>query len=135
MIQSKKEAIAILNDTSRAALDREKAIHVFQEQTLDQVELDAIINALSDNAAGVRWAAGALLAAHGRAVLPAVLRALMQPDCNSLLRTSIHHILHDNASADVSAEAKELLEALAGPASDVAAMGVASKWLQRLNEA
>ena len=132
MIQSKQEAVTILNDSSRATFDREKAIHFLKEQTLSQVEMDALVNALSDDEVGVRWAASVALAAHGRSVLPTILHALVQSNCNSLLCASVHHILHDNATSDLRVEAKELLQALKGPASDVAAMDVAFKWLQQI---
>jgi hypothetical protein len=39
---------------------------------------------------------------------------------------------HDNVTSELGVEAEELLEALKGPASDVAAMDVASKWLRKL---
>lgn len=134
-MQSKQELVAIVNDTARPILEREKAIHALQGQSLGPTEIDALINALSDNAVGVRWAAGVALAARGRSVLPAVLHALIQPTCNSLLCASVHHILHDNASPELRTEAAELLDALEGPAPDVTAMDVAAQWLQQIDNA
>lgn len=134
MIQSRQESVAILNDTTRSTTEREKAIHALQDSQLEPEELEVLIRALSDDAVGVRWAAGAALAYRGPFVLPAVLLALAQPDSNTLLRASAHHVLHDNASAEVRKQAEDLLTALRGPASDVASMNEATKWLHQLNQ-
>lgn len=135
MIESKAQAMTILQDTSQSMLDREHAIHYLRERTLEPNEIEALVVALQDEISGVRWAAGTVLAAHGKAVLPALLRALSQAQGDTLLRASAHHVLHDNVNPEVRHASKALLQALRGPGADVATIQEAGQWLQQLTAA
>ena len=66
MIQSKEEALAIMHDLYRNTWEREEAIHYLRKQTLNEHEIEALVEQLRDTAAGVRWAAGSALAAAGQ---------------------------------------------------------------------
>lgn len=132
MIASRTDALARITDTNRSVSEREEAIHFLRNQEPTEEEIKLLVSILDDDAPGVRWAAGSALAALGTRALPPLLRALFEPESNSLLRASIHHVLHDNEHPTVRKRAEPLLKVLSGPGSDVAAMEEARRWLQEL---
>lgn len=132
MIQTKEEALTIMNDLNRGPLEREEAIHFFRKKTLNTPEIEALVNLLQDSAAGVRWAAGEILALAGRDALIPLLRALTSSHVNSLLLASTHHVLQDTVDVHTRKEAKPMLDAIQGPGADVAAMTIARDWLSKL---
>ncbi|MFN8440180.1 MAG: hypothetical protein U0175_05390 [Caldilineaceae bacterium] len=135
MIQSKEEALAIMHDLYRNTWEREEAIHYLRKQTLNEHEIEALVEQLRDTAAGVRWAAGSALAAAGQIAIVPLLRALTGSNVNSLLLASAHHVLHDTIDVDARKQAEPLLDAIRGPGADVAAMTEAAHWLSRLEAA
>ena len=132
MITSKTDAVTCITDTRRAVQEREEAIHFLHNHALTADEIDLLGSVLGDDQPGVRWAAGSALAACGERAVPTLLRAVLAPSSNSLVRASVHHALHDNAQLAVRKRAEPLLKVLSGPGADVAAMEEAQHWLLQL---
>lgn len=131
--QTTVQAIAILDDPSRSILEREKAIEVLHLNP-SPASIQALVQALEDDAFGIRWTAAAALATMGEAVVPPLLRALIEHGRNCQLRESAYHVLHYNTHRRVRQECVELMQALKGPASDIAVIGAAANLLHKLGK-
>ena len=127
------QAIEMLNDYSESVLEREKAIEVLRLDP-SPAGIEALVRALEDDVFGIRWTAAAALATLGEAALPPLLRTLVEHARNSQLRESAYHILHYNTHRCVRRECTELMQALKGPASDIAVIGAASALLHKMGQ-
>ena len=131
MIQTVEEAITVLEQPIGASIAREDAIHFLRNHPSDE-GAERLVAALSDDDAGVRWAAAQALIDYGEQALRPLLRALTQRAGDYNLREGAHHVLHENPNAAIRQQAAELIKALRGPGADVATMQVASKLSLRL---
>jgi HEAT repeat protein len=130
MIESTVQAIALLQNDILSELEREDAIHYLRDHPSPEA-IEALVTALDDDDAGVRWSAGAALATLGEAALPTLLEALSKsPDVR--LMEAARHVLHYNTSAKVRDETQELMRALKGPEAALATEVAARKLLWEL---
>ncbi|HSD85782.1 MAG TPA: HEAT repeat domain-containing protein [Anaerolineae bacterium] len=127
---SSAQALAILDDYREAAEVREAAIRYLADRATPAV-IAHLVRALQDDDFGVRWEAANRLAQLGEPALLEVLKALTDPQRvdDPRLRDSAYHILHvTHAKMTVSTD--KLLEALKGPAAEIASL-VAAYWVLR----
>jgi HEAT repeat protein len=130
MINSTQEAIALLENTRLSEHEREGSVHYLRDHPSPEGD-EALIAALDDDDAGVRWAAGAALAELGDDAFPALLNKLAHKSNDTWLREGARHVIHYNSSSRVRAESGELMRALKGPAADIASMEAAYKLLRQ----
>lgn len=126
MFESTAQAIAALQNTRLPESQRVDAAH-FLEAGPTSESITALVDALSDNDHGVRWAAGAALAHIGEPAMPALLNALVAPDISKALRDGAHHVLAENSSPRVRELSVPLIKALKGPQAGIATMQEALK--------
>lgn len=77
----------------------------------DPLSAAALVGALEDKDAGIRWLAATGLATIGAAALPPLFSALIQRTKSQHLREGAHHVCHDLAGRG-SGPAKKVLQAL-----------------------
>ncbi len=130
MIDSTAEAIALLQNTSLSEQEREHAVHFLRDHPTPE-GIEALVTALEDDDAGVRWSAGAALAQLGDAAFPALLEKLAHKSNDTWLREAAHHVIHDNSSPRVRDESGDLMRALQGPGADIASMEAAYNLLRK----
>lgn len=126
MIQSTEQAISTMQNTRLSEKDREEGIHYLRDNS-SPAGIDALVAALRDDDHGVRFAAANALAFLGDSAMPALLKALAQPDCDSLLRNGAYIVLNENTSPRVRQSSGELLKALKGPQAAIATMEASVK--------
>lgn len=126
MIQSTQQAIAALQNTRLSEAEREQGIHYLRDNRSSE-GIEALVAALQDADAGIRFAAGNALAGLGDAAMPALLQALAQPGNDILLRSGAHRVISENVSARVREQGQGLLKALKGPQAGIASMEAAIK--------
>ncbi len=129
MFQSVSEACEQVHNASLGVLQREDAVHYLGRNPTPEA-IDCLVQALTADDFGVRWAAAVALAEQGDRALEPVLRALTQNSGNRALREGVYHIIYYNRDPAVRRRCEKLLNALKGPAADVAAMQVAYELLQ-----
>ena len=134
MITSQAQALDLLDDGRERAALREAAIRYLKAYPTSTV-IARLVQALQDDDVGVRWEASTVLAQLGEIALPEVLRALTDPKRvgDPRLRDSAYHILHSN-QAVVPVRIIDLLEALRGPAADIASLVEANRVLRELRQ-
>jgi len=132
MIQSMEEAVQLLEDTHRAAEDRERAIHYIAANEAGPAEIAVLVTTLDDHDTGIRFAAGSALARCGKMALKPMAEAVALPGASVMTRQGVHHALKDNVNGEVQRTAADLIKALEGPGSDVAAMQAAISLLGKL---
>lgn len=128
MATTTEEAIATLQNDSLSSNKRETAIHYLQHNPTEE-GMKALVAALRDRDAGVRWAASTALASLGDQALPALLRAIASTDNDPMLRDGAHHALAHNSSRAIRAKTLELQKALVGPGAQLVSMEEAAKLL------
>ena len=128
VIESTEQAVSLLKNERLDEMAREEGVHYLLEYPSEEGTL-ALVEALQDSDAGVRWSAGAALAQLGDRALVPILEALVKPTSDILLREGTRHVLHYSSSAKVRAETADLMQALKGPGADVTSMEAAGKLL------
>jgi len=126
MIQTTEQAIAVIQNTRLSEAEREEGIH-FVRETPSAQGIDALVDALRDNDHGVRFAAAHALAHVGDAAMPALLRALAQPDTDVVLRKGATIVISESTSLKVRQQGQALLSALKGSQAGIATMEAATK--------
>ena len=132
-ITSETQALDILDDLRQAHLQREAAARHLAEHPTPRA-IARLVRALQDDDFGVRWDAAVALARLGNLALPELLRALTDPSRvgDPRLREGVYHALHYNQSPHLPVPVRPLMEALRGPAADIASMDEASRLLQQI---
>ena len=126
MIQTTEQAIAVIQNARLSEAEREEGIHFVREAPSAQ-GIDVLIEALRDNDHGVRFAAAHALAHVGDAAMPALLRALAQPDTDVVLRKGATIVISESTSPKVRQQGQALLNALKGSQAGIATMEAATK--------
>lgn len=125
-IESVKQAMDILGDTSYSEFEREEAVRFIQEHPSDE-GIEGLIAGLDDDDYGVHWACSTAIAELGELAFPAYLEALMKPEHSSRLRDSARHIVHYNSSPRVQVDGQKLLSAVKGPSPALSTIEAAYK--------
>lgn len=125
------EAITITDDLTRSTLEREEAIHYLAENPTSE-GVQHLVDAMEDEQFSIRWAAARALTYTGRAALAPVLRKLIAKGSSASLREVAHHALHKNVDPQVRASSRPVLEAMKGPAADLATPQAAYQLLREL---
>ncbi len=126
-----EQTLAVVADTKRSATDREQAIHSLKDSPTPEV-IDALINALDDNADGVRWAASSVLIEFGDAALQPLLQALIDRHDSVYLRRGAYRVFHDTKSFKVQQATVGVVKALTGPASESTTTDAAAQAMLKL---
>jgi len=126
-----QEALAVLDDTTRPAMEREQAAHKLAE-TPSPAVAERLVAALEDEESGVRWAAAAALIDCGDAALTPLLHALVSQADSTWLREGAHHVFSNTRSLKVQQATADVVKALKGPASGVATTEAAVRALMAL---
>jgi len=132
-ITSEAQALEILDDTGQDMLQREAAARYLANHPSQEI-VGRLVQALQDSDFGVRWEAAVALSQLGNPALIEMLKALTDPKRvgDSRLRRGIYHALHYNQSLHLPVSMARLMEALKGPAADIASMEEASRLLQQI---
>lgn len=125
------EAIDILEDRTASTTAREEAIHYLAEN-LTPEGVDRLAQALDDDQFGVRWAAARALAYAGDAALEPLLHVLIAKGGRPEVRDAAVHILRNSASPKVRDLGTNLVQALKGPAADIAGPQAAYELMRKL---
>jgi HEAT repeat protein len=135
MITSVSQAVHLLDDVHADSIQREMAAH-YLEQHPDRTIVQRLVGALEDDDPGVRWASAIALSKLGQRALIDMLTALMDPMRvgNPLLREGIYHALYHNLDPHITTQAGALLQAMRGPAADLASMEEAFHLLRQIRE-
>jgi HEAT repeat protein len=128
--QTTAEALAVLQDTSRAEVERSAAIHFLAEDHLP-ANVEVLAQTLTDEDFGVRWAASNALIYAGQAAFKPILRVLVAHGATASVREVACHALYDNVDPQVRAASQELLHAMKGAGADAATPQVAFQMLRR----
>jgi HEAT repeat protein len=134
MITSPAQALAALDDNREHADVREMAVRYLADYPTPAV-LARLSQALQDDDVGVRWEAATVLTQQGEPGLLEVLKALTDPKRvgDPRLREGAYHILH-SSQATAPVPIAELLDALRGPAADIASLVEADRVLRTLEK-
>jgi HEAT repeat protein len=128
--QTTTEALAVLQDTTRAEVERTAAIHFLAEDR-SPASIDTLAQTLADENFSVRWAASNALIYAGQSALKPILRMLVTHGTSAAAREAACHALCDNADPQVRAASQDLLAAMKGPGADAAAPQAAYQLLRR----
>lgn len=126
---STTEAIAALQDTSRAEAERSAAIH-FLADNLTPESIDILAQALTDDNFGVRWAAATALSTAGRVAFKPILRVVVAHGTTAAVREAAYHALCDSTDPQVRAASQKLMKAMKGAGADAAAPQLAFQLLR-----
>lgn len=134
VITSTALALELLENNREEPAYREAAVRYLKDNP-SPAAIGRLVQALQDDDAGVRWAAAVALAQLGETALPEVLKALTDPQRvgDPRLREGVYHILHNNPGT-VPVPISDLLEALRGPAADIASLVEADRVLRELEK-
>ncbi len=134
MITSPAQAMEILDDDRGGVTAREAAIRYLSRYPAPAV-IAHLVQALLDDDFGIRWEAATVLAQQGETASLQVLRALTDPKRvgDPRLRESAYHVLHNNPGS-VPVPITELLDALRGPAADIASLVEANRLLRQIEK-
>ena len=132
-ISSVEQAMEILSDPLEDQLLREQAIRFLSYHPSEEV-INKLVWILQDDEFGIRWEAAVTLAQLGEKALPELLKALTDPDRvgDPRLREGAYHILHYNRDPFYGVNISRLLQALKGPAADIASMKEAGRILAQI---
>ncbi len=121
-IESTEVALDLLDNASEEPAFREAAVHYLRDHASPQA-LERLVWALQDDDFGVRWEAALALTQMGQPALVEVLKAIADPRRvgDPRLREGVYHILH-NSLLPAPLDVTDLLEALRGPAADIASL-------------
>ena len=114
-----------MKDERLEELEREEGIHYLLENPTDE-GIQALVEALQDNDAGVRWSAGAALAQLGERALIPLLEALTKSTNDIPAARRGQACAPLQRSAKVRSETSDLMRALKGPGADVTSMEAAA---------
>lgn len=123
------EALAVLQDTTRAEVERTAAIH-FLAENHSPASIEALAQTLADEDFGVRWAASNALIHAGQAAFKPILHMLVAHGTSAAVRETACHALCENVDPQVRAASQELLQAMKGAGADVAAPQAAFQLLR-----
>jgi HEAT repeat protein len=134
-IYSVEQAMEILSDPLEDQLLREQAIRYLSYHPSEEV-INKLVWTLQDDEFGIRWEAAVTLAQLGERALPELLKALTDPDRvgDPRLREGAYHILHYNRDPFYGVNIARLLQALKGPAADIASMKEAGRILAQIKK-
>jgi len=134
-IYSVEQAMEILSDPLEDQLLREQAIRYLSYHPSEEV-INKLVWNLEDDEFGIRWEAAITLAQLGEKALPGLLKALTDPDRvgDPRLREGAYHALHYNRDPFYGVSITRLLQALKGPAADIASMKEAGRILAQINK-
>ncbi|HQY89976.1 HEAT repeat domain-containing protein [Caldilinea sp.] len=128
---SVSEAIQTASKPSVANHDREAAIdYLGSHPTPDAI--DALIDLLETDDAGLRWRSADALARMGRPALAPLLHALVDKSDSRWLLEGATHVLHDNRDHKVAKMTEGLRAAMKGSGAAVATVTVAGELLVKL---
>jgi len=132
-ISSVEQAVEILSDQLEDQLLREQAIRFLSYHPSEEV-INKLVWTLQDDEFGIRWEAAVTLAQLGEKALPELLKALTDPDRvgDPRLREGAYHILHHNRDPFYGVNISRLLQALKGPAADIASMKEAGRIMAQI---
>ena len=132
-IYSVEQAVEILSDQLEDQLLREQAIRFLSYHPSEEV-INKLVWTLQDDEFGIRWEAAVTLAQLGEKALPELLKALTDPDRvgDPRLREGAYHILHHNRDPFYGVNISRLLQALKGPAADIASMKEAGRIMAQI---
>lgn len=135
MITSVSQAVQLLDDVRADAVQREMAAH-YLEQHPDRTIVQRLVTALEDDDPGVRWASAEALSKLGQHALVDMLMALMDPlrVGSPLLREGVYHAIYHNLDPHITLQASALMQAMHGPAADLASMEEAFHLLRQIRE-
>ncbi|MCB0022746.1 MAG: HEAT repeat domain-containing protein [Caldilinea sp.] len=129
--KSIQEALAVLDDATRPAMEREQAAHKLAAAPAPE-SVERLVAALEDEESGVRWAAAAALIDCGETALAPLLNALVSQPDSTWLREGAHHVFSNTRSLKVQQATADVVKALKGPASGVATTEAAVRALMAL---
>ena len=129
--ESIQEALAVLDDATRPAMEREQAAHKLAETPSPEV-VERLVAALEDEESGVRWAAAAALIDCGDVALAQLLNALVAQADSTWLREGAHHVFSNTRSLKVQQATVDVVKVLKGPAANVATTEAAVRALMAL---
>ena len=134
-IHSIEQALEILDNPLEDQLLREQALRYLSYHPSEEV-INKLAWALQDDEFGIRWEAAITLAQQGEKALPELLMALTNPDRvgDPRLREGAYHVLHYNRDPFYGVNITQLLQALKGPAADIATMKEAGRILAQINK-
>ncbi len=134
-ITSVDRALEMLDDPHENQMLREKAIRYLSHQPSDEI-IKRLVWALQDDEFGIRWEAATILAQLGKKALPELLKALTNPDRvgDPRLREGVYHALQHNRDPFYAINITQLLQALKGPAADIASMEEAGRILAQIEK-
>ena len=130
-IHNENQAIRVLDDEKNHTGLREEAARFLEENPTENA-MQRLIQALTDDDFGVRWAASSALAKLGDRALPALLQVMIK-DTSPRLRESVYHVLHYNQDQWIQWHSKPLMDAIKGVAPDVTAPQAAYQMLKEFN--
>lgn len=130
-ITSVDDAVKVAADSSQASQVREEAVNYLADHpTADSI--DALIDLMETDDAGVRWKAAETLASLGKASLVPVLRALVDKSDSRWLLEGAHHVFHDNRSSEVARMTDGVCAAMKGQGAAIATVTAAGELLIKL---
>lgn len=131
-LETVAQATTVLNDRNQLEERRVAAAHFLGDYGTEE-SAAVLVSALDDDDPGVRWAASEALAKMGDLVMPALLRAMVQPHCSLRLIDGAKHVFHNSSSDNVRAETTQLLQTMHGSSQSVAVMSAASALMTKLH--
>ena len=131
MLNTIEQAKSILQDESKSEKERVEAAHYLGKHGNKEVA-NLLVSALDDDDYGIHWAASEGLAYLGDAAMPALLKALVNPDCSPRMIHGAKHVFHTSSSVNVRKETANLLHTMHGSAQEIAIMQAASELMTTL---
>jgi HEAT repeat protein len=127
----KEEARKVLNNRAGGVEERENAIHVLSQNPQPE-DLVRLVRILEDDDFGMRWAAAVALSLAGDSALRPLLQALRARPDSVWLRQGAHHVFHYSSGSIARAYAREMMDAMKGPAAELTTEECAEHILQVL---
>jgi HEAT repeat protein len=128
MFDSVDLAITALNDENLSEKKREEAVR-FLEKDASPAAINALISALRNRDAGIRWVASQSLALLGEKAIKPLLLALTKPDADLFFFESARPVFLNNSSERVKLRSKALVAATHKIGANVLVMQEANKLL------
>lgn len=125
------EALQVASSAAAESRSREEAIDYVSERPTPEV-IDALIDLLETDDAGVRWKAADGLAKMGKRALVPLLRALVDKSDSRWLLDGAYHVFHDNRDHDVAKMTENLRTAMKGSGAAVSTVTAAGELLVKL---
>ncbi|HAJ38631.1 MAG TPA: hypothetical protein DCL15_23435 [Chloroflexi bacterium] len=128
---SVNDAVLAATNATAASQDREEAIAYLGSHPSAEA-IDALIELLETDDAGVRWKAAEALAGLGKAALTPLLHALVNKSDSRWLLEGATHVLRNNRDHNVAKMTEELRAAMKGSGAAVATVTAAGELLVKL---